>query len=77
MLNGVFAFVSKLVETVLNWTSPFFLGKVMSDKKWEELSRGAENEAAKNRIDVHRETVNSSDASGSRDKLREWSRGDD
>lgn len=77
MLSEILSFILQVLEKALSWAAPFFLGKEMEKRKWEEGTRDAvaENENTRNKI--HRDNVASSDASGSRDKLHQWTRSDD
>ena len=75
-MTPVITILLNFLEKVLNWASPFFLGKTLERKKWVEGTRDAVDTNTSERAKIHRENVISSDATSTRDELREWTRRD-
>lgn len=66
--------IVNILEKALNWASPFFLGKLLEKKKWEENTNEVVDKLNDERVEIHRDNVVSSDAVTTRDKLRKWTR---
>ena len=77
MYSELFSKLLEILGKVLNWASPFFLGKMLEKQKWEGKSNEEKKVATESRVETHRDVVVSSDAASSRDELRKWSRSDD
>ena len=77
MLSEIVSLILNILEKALNWASPFFLGKLLEKKKWEENTNEAVDKLNTERVEIHRDNVVSSDAVTTRDKLRKWTRRSD
>jgi hypothetical protein len=73
-LTQIFSVVMQLLEKVLNWASPYFLGRTLEKSKWEKGTQDEINKTTETRKKISRDVVRSSDDVGPRDKLRLWAR---